>query len=273
MATWRNIQLKTLSRADFVRHFTKYKLWQNSDNPSNLLIREGTKSKDILIRSNLGLCFKPARKYSKGNEELFDDLVSEAVFGLNRALEKFDLDQNIEFSTYAYGWIISKMTRYLNDKEPAIYLPSPVRRTWIKCTEVIKEFEKAHNRQPSAEEISKILNIKPKKYATLRAAACTANTVSLNTPARLDEGNVELLDQVADSWEKAYSNYDALVECKHLLNNLTTKEQRVLDLLFGLTEESHTLKEAADKMSISNTTLTKIRNKALTKLKDVAVAA
>jgi len=198
-----------------------------------------------LIESNYRLVLSIAKKYHR-EEFNFEDLVQESSIGLIKAVDKFDPDLGYKFSTYACWWIKQSALQYINENATNIKVPVHSRLLNAKIKNAMKDFEDNNGRQPSIQELSKIVDETPKKIKyTLKA---NKRTSSLEKSIDDDNSNNNLLNKVED--ESIYVNPEKRLEQKELnniirqsLSLLTAKEEKIIRLRFGITESSENVEK------------------------------
>tara|TARA_Y200000002_G_scaffold382869_1_gene401777 strand:+ start:2111 stop:2863 length:753 start_codon:yes stop_codon:yes gene_type:complete len=192
-----------------------------------------------LIESNYRLVLSIAKKYHRSDIS-FDDLLQESSIGLLKAVDRFDPELGYKFSTYACWWIKQAALQYINENSTNIKVPTHSRLLNAKIKNKIKEIEDGEGKRPTLERVSEELgeNINKVKY-TLKSNRYIASIDA----SRDDEGNT-LASKIAD--ESDFINPEALLEKKELkriiresLNLLTAKEEKIIRLRFGITEDEY----------------------------------
>ena len=192
-----------------------------------------------LIESNYRLVLSIAKKYYRSDIS-FEDLLQESNVGLLKAVDRFDPELGYKFSTYACWWIKQAALQYINENSTNIKVPTHSRLLNAKIKNTIKEIEDNEGKRPTLERVSKDLgeNIDKIKY-TLKSN----RYISSIDASRDDEGNT-LASKIAD--ESDFINPEALLEKKELkriiresLSLLTPKEEKIIRLRFGITEDEY----------------------------------
>ncbi len=233
-------------------------------------ITEGDmEAKQILINSNLRLVVSIAKKYV-GRGMLFLDLIQEGNCGLIKAVDKFDYTKGFKFSTYATWWIRQSITRAIADQARTIRIPVHMCETINKMTRIQRQLVQELGRDPLAEEIAERMeNFTPDKVREIQKIAM--DPVSLETPIG-EEDDSHLGDFIEDKVTVSPNDYtyNQLLkeEIDAVLESLTSREEQVLRLRFGLVDgRTRTLEEVGNEFNVTRERIRQIEAKALRKLK------
>jgi RNA polymerase primary sigma factor len=197
------------------------------------------KARDKMIRANIRLAISIAKNYSKKGVDL-EDLIQESSLGLIKAVDRFDWRKGFKFSTYACWWIKQAVRQHVAAQSGAIKLPSYARGTLYKMKEVIEEYRKEFGTEPSQKEVAELLGTSPETLQALIKSAATPVAFDASVYSSDESGRTMhevLVDRSNDKVDEILDHQKLEKAIRSALGNLSPREETVLRLRFGLTEE------------------------------------
>jgi RNA polymerase sigma-B factor len=232
-----------------------------------LLIRyhkQGDKrAREQAIAEQLPLVEFLARKFA-GRGEPVDDLVQVASVGLIKAVDRFDVDRQIEFSTYATPNILGEIKRYFRDKGWAMRVPRGLQELRQSAKEAIRDETVKSGRSPTIEELAEALSSDVESVAEALTLGRAYNTASLDAPvSQEDQGGDTILDLQADE-ESPIDGLEDKVLLQRAMEHLKEQQRRILDLRYN---EGKTQTEIADIIGVSQMHVSRLLRRALDDLR------
>lgn len=226
------------------------------------------RAKHEMIEANLRLVIHVAKKY-RNRGLTFADLVQEGNIGLMKAVDKFDYRLGFKFSTYAHWWIQQAITRAIADRARLIRIPVHVVEKINKLRHISGKILQETGYEALPEDLADRSGIPEEKISEMLDTP--KDPISLETPVGEDE-DAQLGDFIADAGQAAPVNrvLDAELQAniRELLDLLTPREARVLEMRFGIgTDSDFTLGEIGAQLNVSRERIRQIESKALTKLR------
>lgn len=226
-----------------------------------LKIKSGDEgARRIFVEGNLRLVLSVIQKFNNRGENI-DDLFQIGCIGLIKAIDNFDLSQNVRFSTYAVPMIIGEIRRYLRDNNP-IRVSRSLKDIAYKALQVREKLTRENAKEPTVSDIAKELDVG--REDIVLALDAIQDPISLFDPIYQDNGDaVYVMDQVQDK-----KGHDEIwieeIALKEAIKKLSSREKLVLDLRFY---KGKTQIEVADEIGISQAQVSRIEKNALKNMK------
>ncbi len=226
-------------------------------------IRKGDQAAlEKLTRANLRFVVSVAKQYQNQGLSL-PDLINEGNLGLIKAAEKFDETRGFKFISYAVWWI------RLAEQSRIVRLPLNQVGSLNKINKALSKFEQEHERMPSSEELSEMIDVPKDKIAdTLRVSG---RHVSVDAPFVEGEDN-SLLDVLVNndspSADRGLVNESLNKEIERALSTLAPREREIIKSFFGIGCQEMTLEEIGERFGLTRERVRQIKEKAIRKLKN-----
>lgn len=224
-------------------------------------ILEGdTEAREQYIKGNLRLVLSVIQRFSNSNENV-DDLFQIGCIGLIKAIDNFDITQNVKFSTYAVPMIIGEIRRYLRDNN-SIRVSRSLRDTAYKAIYAKEALTRKNQKEPTIAEIAQEIGMS--KEDIVFALDAIQNPVSLYEPVYTEGGDaLYVMDQISDKKNKE-ENWVEELSLSQALKKLGERENRIIRMRFF---EGKTQMEVAEEIHISQAQVSRLEKNALKSLK------
>lgn len=234
-----------------------------SDETRELLIRSKNGdqwAREELIAGNLRLVLSVIQRFTNRGENA-DDLFQVGCIGLIKAIDNFDTNLQVKFSTYGVPMIIGEIRRYLRDNS-TIRVSRAMRDTAYRVLQAKEAYMAQHQKEPTVDEIARILDLK--REEVVFALDAILEPVSLYEPVYSDSGDaVCVMDQVKDS-----RNTDEMwlerIALKEAVSHLGERERKILDLRFF---QGKTQMEVSEEIGISQAQVSRLEKSALRQIR------
>ena len=224
---------------------------------------------ETLIKSNMRLVFSVANHY-RDQGLSYEDLIQEGTLGLIKAIDKFDFEKGHKLSTYATWWIRQYIGRALTNQSRTVRIPSHMVEKLSKVNRAKRELTQKLDREPTAEEIGKVLKMDVDKVEDY--LSYIRPTVSLEAPVGEEDGNSvgDFIPDETNMSAEMLCEYQALKEgIENLISeHLSEREYDVIYKRFGLDGRGErTLEAIGEELGVSRERVRQIERRALTKLR------
>ncbi len=217
-------------------------------------------AREELISGNLRLVLSVIQKFS-GRGENADDLFQVGCIGLIKAIDNFNTDLDVRFSTYGVPMIVGEIRRYLRDNS-ALRVSRSMRDTAYKVLQAKEKFLAQHQREPTMDEIARALDLK--REDVVMALDAVLDPVSLNEPVYDNSGDaICVMDQVKDA-RNTDENWLERIALKEAMDRLSDRERRILALRFF---QGKTQMEVSAEVGISQAQVSRLEKNAINQIK------
>jgi RNA polymerase sigma-B factor len=245
----------TLDRAEVRQLFLEY-----LDAPE----LDRARLRERLVDQYIGLVEFLARRFRNRGEPL-EDLVQVGTIGLLKAIERFDLEREVEFSTYATPTIVGELKRHFRDKGWAVRVPRRLQELHLELAKIVSTLGQELGRSPTVAEIAKAAGTSEENVLEGLEIAQAYNFTSLDAPIDSDDaGSTSFADQLG-SEDDQLLNLEYRAALAPEMAKLPERERRILYLRFfkGMTQS-----EIADKLGISQMHVSRLLNRTLMRLRE-----
>ena len=220
-----------------------------------------TDARETYIKGNLRLVLSVIQRFS-GSSENIDDLFQIGCIGLIKAIDNFDLSQNVKFSTYAVPMILGEVRRYLRDNN-SIRVSRSLRDTAYKALSAREFLTKRNLREPTIMEIADEVGIS--KEEITYAMDAIQSPVSLYEPVYTDGGDpLCVMDQISDEKNRE-ENWVEQLSLSEAMKRLPARERKIIDMRFF---EGKTQTEVAGEVGISQAQVSRLEKNALKSMRN-----
>ena len=241
---------------------SKLKVLKNDETQALLLrAKQGDmKAREELIAGNLRLVLSVIQRFAKRGENA-DDLFQVGCIGLIKAIDNFNTDLDVRFSTYGVPMIVGEIRRYLRDNS-TMRVSRAMRDTAYKVLQAKEAYMAEHQREPTVDEIARMLELK--REEVVFALDAIVDPVSLYEPVYSDSGDtICVMDQVRDS-KNTDENWLEQIALREAIAKLSDREKRILSLRFF---QGKTQMEVSTEVGISQAQVSRLEKNALRQIK------
>jgi RNA polymerase sigma-B factor len=225
-------------------------------------------ARDELIERFLPLARQLARRYQRANEPL-DDLVQVASIGLVKAVDRFDLDREVAFSSYAVPTILGELKRYFRDSGWAVHVPRGTQERAMQVDRAVKELSGKLGRSPSVEEVAEQLGESVEDVLSAMEAGQAYEAVSLDAQRAAGESESDTFADSIGVEDERFELVEYGATIAPTLKALPKRDQLVLHLRFV---EDMTQSQIAERIGVSQMQVSRLIRRALGRLRAVAEA-
>jgi RNA polymerase sigma-B factor len=232
------------------------------------LDRRDPVDREALVERFLPLARQLARRYQRP-EEPFDDLLQVASLGLVKAIDRFDLEREVAFSSYAVPTILGEIKRYFRDRTWSVRVPRDLQELALKVDRAVARLSLDLHRSPSVSEIARAVESGEEEVLEALEASGAYRATSLESPRGSDDDAGDTLGDTVGTDEQGFARAEDRATLAQLLRAVTPREREVLRLRF---EEDLTQAEIGERIGVSQMQVSRIIRQSLARLRTVARA-
>ena len=225
--------------------------------------------REMLVERFLPLARQLARRYQRP-EEPFDDLFQVACLGLVKAIDRFDLEREVAFSSYAVPTILGEIKRYFRDRTWSVRVPRDLQELALKVDRAISELSLDLHRQPTVEEIGAKVGADEEDVLEALEASGAYRATSLQTPWGADDDSGDTLGDAIGVEERGFALAEDRATIAHVMRVITPREREVLRLRFA---EDLTQAEIGERVGVSQMQVSRIIRQSVARLRAYAAVA
>jgi RNA polymerase sigma-B factor len=220
-------------------------------------------ARDELVVSHLNLVRFLSAKFKNRGEPL-DDLIQVGTIGLIKAIDRFDPERGLEFTTYATPTIMGELKRHFRDKGWSVRVPRRLQELSAKVNQTTDELTKELQRSPSTEEVATRLGVTVDEVLEAMESSSAYSSVSLEGPATDDDDAPAIIDHYASVDQDLAASDDRMV-VEDTVRNFSPREQEIVRMRF---EDGLTQVEIAKRLGVSQVQVSRLLRRTLKKLQD-----
>jgi RNA polymerase sigma-B factor len=247
--------MTTYTREDTKRLFAELRATEDERRTAEL--------REALAQLHLPLVEYLAKRFKDRGEPL-DDLVQVGSVGLLKAIDRFDLERGVEFSTYATPTIVGELKRYFRDKGWAVRVPRRLQELSLRMNKIVAQLTQTLGRAPTVPEIAQAAGVTEEEVLEALESAQAYSTTSLDAPSGEEDDAADRLERIGEE-DVALENLEYFASLAPLIEQLPERERRILYLRFfkGMTQS-----KIADEVGISQMHVSRLLTRILAFLRE-----
>ncbi len=226
------------------------------------------KALDRLVKCNLRFVLTIAKEYQYGNVDI-EDLINEGNIGLIKAIDRFDAEKGFKFISYAVWWVRQSIMQYIYDHGNMVRLPINKINVIGKVNKASEELFHKLDREPTSEELQEVTNFSAEDIKSTYMDSTRCFSIDQRVSEDSESQFVDIIPGETLEDIEGRMNGDSLkYEINNVLETLTDRETRILNLYFGLNGSNEmSLKEIGDELNLTNERVRQVKELALKKLR------
>lgn len=226
------------------------------------------KALERLVKCNLRFVLTIAKEYQHGNVDI-EDLINEGNIGLIKAIDRFDADKGFRFISYAVWWVRQSIMQYIYDHGNMVRLPINKINVIGKVNKASEQLFHKLDREPTSEELQEVTNFSAEDIKSTYMDSTRCFSIDQRISEDSESQFVDIIPGETLEDIEGRMNGDSLkYEINNVLETLTERETRILNLYFGLNGSNEmSLKEIGDELNLTNERVRQVKELALKKLR------
>ncbi|MER7621833.1 RNA polymerase sigma factor SigF [Streptomyces sp. NPDC126503] len=222
--------------------------------------------RNTLIEMNMSLVRYAAGRFRGARGDEMEDIVQVGTIGLIKAIDRFDLSREVEFTTFAVPYIVGEIKRFFRDTSWAVHVPRRLQEARVELARATEELSSRLGRSPSVAELASLMNLSEDEVIEARIAANGYNSASLDAAIGPDgEDDATALAEFIGVEDPALELFEDFHTLAPLLSQLDERSRRILHLRFV---EERTQSEIGKELGISQMHVSRLLSRNLTRLRE-----
>ncbi|MFI7340823.1 SigB/SigF/SigG family RNA polymerase sigma factor [Streptomyces sp. NPDC050085] len=232
-------------------------------------LEEGTHEhqyvRNVLIEMNLSLVQYAASRFKHRGPQEMEDIVQVGTIGLIKAIDRFELSREVEFTSFAVPYITGEIKRFFRDTTWAVHVPRRLQEARVELSKATEELQTRLGRLPTTQELAELMQLEPAEVSEAQKAVNGYNTVSLDAAvlAHGDESDTALVDFIGIE-ENSYELIENYRSLAPLIAELDERSRTIVHLRFV---EERTQQQIADELGLSQMHVSRLLGRILNKLR------
>ncbi|WEP00084.1 SigB/SigF/SigG family RNA polymerase sigma factor [Streptomyces sp. FXJ1.172] len=233
------------------------------------VLEEGTEEhqyvRNTLIEMNMSLVRYAASRFRTANGQSMEDIVQVGIIGLIKAIDRFEIAREVQFTSFAVPYIVGEIKRFFRDTTWAVHVPRRLQEARAELSKATEELASRLGRSPKVSELAALMNLTEEEVVEAQIAANGYTSASLDAPlSSSDEDNEAALSEVIGLEDQALELVEDFRSLAPLLADLSERERLIIHLRFV---EERTQAEIGKRLSISQMHVSRLLSRLLARLR------
>jgi RNA polymerase sigma-B factor len=224
------------------------------------------RDRDAIVERFLPLARQLARRYERADEP-FDDLLQVAALGLVKAVDRFDSERDVAFSSFAVPTILGELKRHFRDRTWSVRVPRDLQELALKVDRAVGEFRREAHRQPAVSEIAGRLGVSDEAVLEAMQASSAYRAASLDAPRAGQDEGTETVGEAYGCEETGFGLAEDRATLERLMRAIAPRDREILRLRF---EHDFTQAEIGERVGVSQMQVSRILRQAVARLRAAA---